>query len=55
MKITLSESESKELKENGLIVITRFKEIEICINPDSNYESGYDIQVVNPYDRVIVK
>lgn len=53
-KIVLNDEESKNLKEDGFVQITR-NGFEICISVDNSYECGYSIDVVNPFDKVIVK
>lgn len=53
-KIILSEYESNILKEWGSVEITR-NGYDILIEYDIDMECGFNIMIINPYDKVVVK
>lgn len=51
MTLNLTQSETKELLQNKTNTISR-NGLEIVIDLDDAIECGYNITVVNPYDKV---
>lgn len=53
MKLYLNKFESKEFVTKGYVIVAR-KGQKIMILKNNNYECGYSIDIIDPYDVVVL-